>query len=82
MNLTELIDGPNFHRYRTDKYHPHTYVQDFYNEAFSKYLNKDNFSLLEIGVLGGGSLNLWRDYFEGEIVGVDVFARVSLDMVK
>ena len=82
MNLTELIDGPNLHRYRTDKYHPHTYVQDFYNEAFSKYLNKDNFSLLEIGVLGGGSLNLWRDYFEGEIVGVDVFARVSLDMVK
>ena len=28
-----------------------------------EYLNKDNFSILEIGVLGGGSLNLWRDYF-------------------
>lgn len=84
MNLIELIkthDGVN-KRYNTDKYSPHTYIQDFYSKEFSKYLDKDNFSILEIGVLKGGSLNLWRDYFKGEIVGIDVFARVSLESVR
>ena len=83
MNLMEMVGGPNHHKYRTDKYNPHTYIQNFYDKEFSKYLNKENFSILEIGILGGGSLNLWRDFFEkGEIVGIDVFARVSSDVVK
>ena len=83
MNLMQMIDGPNHHHYKTDKYNPHTYIQDFYDKEFSKYLNKENFSILEIGVLGGGSLNLWRDFFKnGEIVGIDVFIRVSSDVVK
>ena len=82
MSLIELIKGPNSNLYKTDKYNPHTYIQDFYDKEFSNYLNKDNFSILEIGVLGGGSLNLWRDYFKGEIIGIDVFARVSLEEVK
>ena len=34
-----------------------------YEELFLKYRNKDNFRLLEIGVLNGGSLQIWSSYF-------------------
>lgn len=79
MELIELIKT---NKYNTDKYTPHTYIQDFYSKEFSKYSNKEDFALLEIGVLSGESLNLWRDYFKGEIVGIDVFARISYNSVK
>ncbi len=79
MELIELI---RTNKYNTDKYSPHTYIQNFYSKEFAKYKNKKNFSILEIGILDGGSLNLWRDYFKGEIVGIDVFARTSHKSVK
>ena len=49
-----------------------TYFES-YDHFFSKYRNQ-NITFVEIGVLGGGSLFMWRDYFgpEARIVGVDL----------
>lgn len=56
--------------YDTDKAeHPH-YVRS-YEEYFRPLLDQD-IRLLELGIFKGGSLLLWRDYFErGLIVGLD-----------
>lgn len=56
--------------YKTIK---HSTYFDSYEEIFSKYRNTE-FVFLEIGVLGGGSLFMWRDYFgpKARIIGVDL----------
>jgi hypothetical protein len=58
-------------RYDTDKAeHPH-YLQAY--EEYFRPLLKNDIRLLELGVYKGGSLLLWRDYFEqGLIVGLDL----------
>ncbi len=57
-------------RYDTDKI-PNGYLER-YDPVLAPWLGKE-IVLLEIGVHNGGSLLLWRDYFErGTIVGVDV----------
>lgn len=60
--------------YDTDKaQHPH-YLRN-YEDYFRSLLDKD-IRLLELGVYNGGSLLLWRDYFErGLIVGLDIESR-------
>jgi SAM-dependent methyltransferase len=57
--------------YDTDKaVHPH-YLRS-YEEFFKTLLDKE-VRLLELGIFKGGSLFLWRDYFEkGLIVGLDL----------
>ncbi|MBA3240415.1 MAG: class I SAM-dependent methyltransferase [Acidobacteria bacterium] len=56
--------------YDTDKA-AHTHYLRNYDEYFRPLVDKD-IRLLELGVLHGGSLLLWRDYFErGLIVGLD-----------
>lgn len=56
----------------TDKASPHTYIQNFYEEEFKKYKDKP-INLLEIGVMSGGSLLLWSNYFKkaNSLIGVD-----------
>lgn len=56
----------------TDKADPHTYIQNFYDKEFSKYQD-EKIDFLEIGVMSGGSLLLWSEYFSNpnSIVGVD-----------
>ena len=45
---------------------------DLYDPVFQPWVDKE-ITLLEIGVLKGGSLLLWRDYFsQGTIVGIDI----------
>jgi len=46
---------------------------DIYHRHLSKFINKKPV-VLEIGVLGGGSLEMWREYFgQGcQILGVDI----------
>lgn len=58
-------------RYDTDKaVHTH-YLRD-YEKYFSRLRDQD-VRLLELGILEGGSLLLWRDYFQkGLIVGLDI----------
>jgi len=56
-------------KYQTDK---NEHYLSNYEDYFS-HLKDDNISLLEIGIFKGGSLLMWRDYFNnGAIVGLDV----------
>lgn len=57
--------------HRTDKATHHQYTT-FYEEHLPERVG----SLLEIGVMDGASLRVWRDHYPGaEIVGVDIVKR-------
>jgi hypothetical protein len=63
-------------RYGTDKAIHHKYL-DFYQ----KHLPKRTFGgrLLEIGVMDGASIQMWRDYYpKAEIVGIDIMPKDHL----
>ena len=58
-------------RYNTDKA-VHVHYLKNYENAFKELVGKD-VKLLELGIKHGGSLFLWRDYFEkGVIAGLDI----------
>ena len=50
----------------------HSAYFQVYEELLSKYRNK-KITFVEVGVLNGGSLFMWRDFFgpEARIIGVD-----------
>jgi hypothetical protein len=56
--------------YRSGK---HSTYFEIYDELFSRYRNK-KITFLEIGVLGGGSLFMWRSFFgpQARIIGIDL----------
>lgn len=65
-------------KHNTDKAFFHKYL-DFYQ----KQLPKRSFSgrLLEIGVMDGASLRMWREYYpKAEIVGVDIDDKSHLEI--
>jgi hypothetical protein len=63
----------NASSYDTDKAQ-HAHYLEHYEEYFRPFVGKP-IKLLELGVYKGGSLLLWRDYFEaGLIVGLDLNA--------
>lgn len=66
-------NGKKFNNGGTDKNTIHSYVENFYEDKFLTYKDK-NVSLLEIGIQGGASLKLWKEYFSNcnKIVGVDI----------
>ena len=68
MSLLEFIEkNPT----KTDKV-ALGYIDQFYDRLFTPRKTKAK-SILEIGILGGDSLLLWRDYFvNAEITGVDI----------
>ena len=51
----------------------HSTYFEVYDELFSKYRNK-KMTFVEIGILGGGSLFMWRNFFgpEARIIGIDL----------
>lgn len=56
-------------KYNTDKI-PNGFLS-FYDPIFSP-LTQSSVNLLELGVLDGGALQLWRDYFPtGKVLGID-----------
>lgn len=66
-----------FNKYDTDKngrFHNYPY---FYHKFFQSYRDRPSLRYLEIGVLGGQSLQAFREYFSNanKIVGVDIDAR-------
>ncbi len=69
--MTMEIENIFFHKLtkRSDKWYPYFNV---YEKHLSKFINK-NPKVLEIGVLGGGSLEMWHHYFGdgATIYGVD-----------
>jgi hypothetical protein len=50
----------------------HSTYFDTYDFLFSKYRNR-RITFVEVGVLGGGSLHMWRDFFgeTSRIIGID-----------
>lgn len=60
----------NLTQYHTDKI-VNNYLPT-YDPFFAEYVDRE-INLLEIGILDGGSLLLWRDYFpKGHIFGIDL----------
>ena len=51
----------------------HSTYFEVYDELFSKFRNK-KITFVEIGILGGGSLFMWRNYFgkKAEIIGIEL----------
>lgn len=69
--MTSTRKQLNASGYDTDKAAHAHYLRN-YEEHFRGLVDKD-VRLLELGVLNGGSLLLWRDYFErGTVVGLDL----------
>jgi hypothetical protein len=66
---------PLFGIYNKTKYlsNKHDSYFQVYEEVFKKYVGQ-NITFVEIGVLNGGSLFMWRDYFGqgSRIIGVDI----------
>ncbi len=57
-------------KYNTDKISNRFF--ESYDPIFAEYVDKE-INLLELGVLEGGSVLLWRDYFpKGQIFGLDL----------
>lgn len=74
MNLINFYKNGN---YDTDKETTHCYISEFYDKLFSPY-KEDEIKLLEVGVQRGGSIKLWRDFFEkAQIFGIDVHINLS-----
>lgn len=67
-SLVELFD---IFKFDTDKNTSHSYLS-LYDNLFSKFANR-KINLLEIGILSGGSLRLWAEYFHNKsnIIGID-----------
>ena len=55
------------------KLHKWIHYFDIYERHFSRFVNKKPV-VLEIGVFGGGSLNMWKKYFGdgAKIIGIDI----------
>ena len=67
-DLYELFLGPK--KNRTSKWHHYFPV---YDHHFSRFRGKAP-TVVEIGVAGGGSLEIWRKYFgaDARIIGIDI----------
>lgn len=64
-------------RHGTDKASSHNNFLIFY-EKFLAAMRYNRVRVLEIGVLEGASIKMWRDYFKnGEIIGVDINSNVE-----
>lgn len=70
-------DNGFLHRYflenSSKRLHKWIHYFDIYEKHFSRFRNESPV-LLEIGVFGGGSLEMWKDYFGpgAQIVGLDI----------
>jgi hypothetical protein len=56
MSLLELIDNS-----RSDKNTTHSYLELYQELLISKKTSALN--ILEVGIQGGGSIKLWKDFF-------------------
>jgi hypothetical protein len=72
MNINNLYLEKLFNNSKYKSYKYQKYFQ-VYEYLFSKYINK-KITFVEIGVLNGGSLFLWREFFgnSARIIGIDL----------
>ena len=67
--LKELYNTGNYGD--SDKGTIHSYMNSYYSKEFTPIKN-EKLIFVEIGVRGGGSINLWKDWFiNSKIVGID-----------
>ena len=70
-----MDNSPSYNAYKKSPYKSkkHTPYFDTYDRLFSNYRNKE-IIFVEIGVLSGGSLFMWRDFFgpKARIIGIDL----------
>ena len=66
-SLISLFEESEYHTIKYRNYFP------IYEKLFSKFVNK-KITFVEIGVLSGGSLFMWRKYFgkDARIIGIDL----------
>lgn len=45
-----------------------------YDQYFSRFKGKKNLTIVEVGIQGGGSLELWKKYFgkDARVIGIDI----------
>ena len=67
MSLRKIFDRLNQKSKKIDSYFA------VYDQLFERFKDKKNLTLVEIGVLNGGSLIMWREFFgpEARIIGID-----------
>jgi hypothetical protein len=66
MSLLQLVDNG-----RTDKNTVHSYLDLYQQLLFSKKTSAKN--VLEVGILNGGSIKLWNDFFiNATVYGLDI----------
>jgi cephalosporin hydroxylase len=72
LNIWDEVNLKINPNYGTDKGEPKSYIDEYYDENFKKYREKD-ITLVKIGVRSGASLKLWSEYFckESKIYGLD-----------
>ncbi len=76
-SLVELFD-----KYKCDKGSSRHRYDRVYEPAL-EHLRSKPFSMLEIGVFRGTSLQVWLDYFpHASLVGIDVFTRVTPEEIE
>lgn len=71
MDFKKFYESGQYTSWNTDKGTNHSYIEHYYNNEFTnKKFEKIN--LLEIGIWDGGSIELFRKWFEqGNIYGID-----------
>jgi methyltransferase family protein len=73
--LDGMENSPSYRAFQDSPYqcHKHTTFFDVYDRLFSSYRGK-KITFVEIGILSGGSLFMWRNFFgpEARIIGVDL----------
>lgn len=76
-SLSQIYQNYCFKHGYGDKGTSHSYI-----DIYEKYINKDNISLLEIGVCRGHSISMWKEFLPySRIVGVDInLSEVEFDL--
>ena len=66
--------------FQDSKYYSNKYKKyfDIYNQLFKKFTGK-KITIVEIGILNGGSLFMWRKYFgkKARIIGIDLNSKTK-----
>jgi hypothetical protein len=76
MDTTDNILGTLGNRFKTDKIYEHGYHR-FYHDVLHHLCDK-SFNMMEIGVAGFNSIDMWKTYFPlAKIYGIDINSQYS-----